>query len=174
MIANRFEPLEQVVGGRPIKARDLATAQTVVLTDVSSVDRRLIGVFHPALLAIFAIVEHEGRTLAATEYVQAKSCAALFADVPCSPRRAAEIVSELADGVAELHAREIYHGAIDATSTVLTAKGKVKLSLIAAVGGNEHDDVQALKLLLCTIGGQLSPDTAGAQSVAVFAALLRT
>ncbi|HEX8031312.1 MAG TPA: hypothetical protein VF491_22740 [Vicinamibacterales bacterium] len=174
MIADRFEPQGPVTSGVAVKALDRATAQTVLLTDVADLDRRLVGIFHPSLSAIFAIVEHEGRTLAASESVQAKSLGELFGDVPCSPRRAAEIVSEISDGVAELHARDIYHGGIDPASCMLTSKGKAKLSLTAAAGGDEHADVQALKLLLCTIGGQLTPDAAGAQSAAVFAAALRS
>jgi hypothetical protein len=172
VIANRFEPI--ATEGGVIKARDLETAQTVNLLDVAGIDARVVGIFHPALLSIFTIVQYHGRQLAATEVVQAKTLSALFADVPCHPRRAAEIVSEIADGVAELHSREICHGSIDVTTTLLTAKGKAKLSLTSAVGGTEQIDLKALKLLLCAIGGHLTPDSAGAQSAAVFAAALRT
>jgi hypothetical protein len=174
VIANRFEPLGPVTPGLPIKARDLETAQTIVLLDAANLDRRLVGIFHPALQSIFAIVEHQGRVLAASEFIQARSLADLFADVPCHSRRAAEIVCELADGVAELHALDICHGAIGPASAMLTAKGKAKLGLASAIGGTEEADLKALKLLLCTIGGQLTPDTAGSQSAATFAALLRT
>jgi hypothetical protein len=174
VIANRFEPLGPVAPGLPIKARDLETAQTVLLLDADKLDRRVVGIFHPALITVFAIVDHNGRALAATESIQARSLADLFSDVPCHARRAAEIVSELADGVAELHAHEICHGAIGPSSAMLTAKGKARLRLTTVVGGNEEADLKALKMLLCTIGGQLTPDTAGAQSVATFAALLRT
>jgi hypothetical protein len=171
MIANRFEPLAFEPGG--IKARDLETAQTVILRDVVGLDQRLVGIFHPALVSIFAIASHHGRDLAATEAVQARTLAELFADVPCHPKRAAEIVSEIADGVAELHAREVCHGQIDLRSTMLTAKGKAKLALASARSGTQEGDLKALKLLLCEIGGRLTPDSAGAQSAAVFAALLR-
>jgi hypothetical protein len=173
MIAGRFDPLGTTPSGA-IKARDLETAQTVVLHDVAGLDERIVGVSHPALLMVFAIVDYHGRTLAAAESIQARSLADLFADVPCSPKRAAEIVSELADGVAELHARDICHGAIGPASALLTAKGKAKLGLTSAIGGSEEDDLKALKLLLCTIGGQLTPESAGSQSAATFAALLRT
>ena len=172
MIANRFEPLATESGG--IKARDLETAQTVVLRDVVGLDPRVVGICHPALVTIFAIVSHQGRDLAATEAVQARTLSELFADVPCNPKRAAEIVSEIADGVAELHSRHVCHGRIDLQSTMLTAKGKAKLSLAKSSGGTEEDDLKSLKLLLCGIGGQLTPVSAGAQSAAVFAALLRT
>ena len=172
MIANRFTLIETTAAG--IKARDNDTAQTVVLVDVNHLDPQLVGVFHPALIAVFAIVEHAGRTLAATEFVQGRSLKQLFAGEPCHPRRAAEIVSELADGVAELHARGIVHGNITQTSAVLTAKGKARLSLTSAIGGDEILDVNALKLVLKTIGGNPSDAVSAAQSAAVLAGALRS
>jgi hypothetical protein len=83
------------------------------------------------------------------------------------------IVSELADGVAELHARGIVHGNITQTSAILTAKGKARLSLTSAIGGDEMLDVNELKLVMKTIGGQPSPAAMAAESAAVLAALLR-
>lgn len=172
MIAHRFVPLETTPAG--IKARDQDTAQTVVLVDVTHLDPRLVGIFHPALIAVFAIVEYAGRTLAATEFVRGRSLKQIFAGEPCHPRRAAEIVSELADGVAELHARDIVHGNITQTSAMLTAKGKARLSLTSAIGGDEILDVNALKLVLKTIGGNPSAAVNAAQSAAVLAAALRS
>jgi serine/threonine protein kinase len=171
MIANRFVLIETTPAG--LRARDQDTAQTVVLVDVEHFDPRLAGVFHPALITIFAFVEHAGRTLAATEFVQGRSLKDLFHGDPCHPRRAAEIVSELADGVAELHARGIVHGNITQASAILTAKGKARLSLASAIGGEEVLDINALKLVLKTIGGNPSEDVSNAQSAAVLAAALR-
>ena len=172
MIANRFVTIETTRSG--IKARDQDTAQTVLLVDVDHLDPRMVGIFHPALIAIFAIVDYAGRSLAATEFVQGRSLKQLFAGEPCHPRRAAEIVSELADGVAELHARDIVHGNITQASALLTAKGKARLSLTSAIGGDENLDVNALKLVLKTIGGHPNQVVNDAQSAAVLAAALRT
>ena len=172
MIANRFVTLETTAAG--IKARDQETAQTVILIDAGTLDAQLVGVFHPALITVFAVVDHEGRRLAATEFVQGRSLFDLFHGDPCHPRRAAEIVAELADGVAELHARGIVHGNITQKSAMLTAKGKARLSLASAVGGDEMLDVNGLKLVLKTIGGQPSDEANHAQSAAVLAAALRS
>lgn len=172
MIANRFIPLGTTPAG--IKARDQQTAQTVLLVDVRHFDSRLVGVFHPALITVFAVVEDGSRELAAAEFVQGRSLKDLFAGEPCHPRRAAEIVSELADGVAELHARGVAHGNITQASAMLTTKGKARLDLTSAIGGDELLDVNALKLVLKTIGGQPSVEAAGAQSAAVLAAALRS
>ena len=76
MIANRFVAIETTRAG--IKARDQHTAQTVLLVDVSHFDDHLVGIFHPALITIFAVVEYEGRSLAATEFVQGRSLKELF------------------------------------------------------------------------------------------------
>ena len=172
MIADRFVPLETTPAG--IKARDDDTAQTVMLVAVTGLDPRLVGVFHPAVISVFAVVEHAGRTLAATEFIQGRSLKELFAGEPCHPRRAAEIVSELADGVAELHSRGIVHGNITQASAMLTAKGKARLSLTSAIGGDELLDVNALKLVLKTIGGKPDERVNLAQSAAVLAAALRS
>lgn len=172
MIANRFSPIETTAAG--IKARDQETAQTVMLVDVEDLDSRLTGISHPALVTIFAIVEYAGRTLAATEFVQARPLLELFHGEPCHPRRAAEIVAELADGVAELHARGLVHGNITQASALLTAKGKARLRLTSAIGGEEILDLNGLKLLLKTIGGQPSEEVKGTQSAAVLAAALRS
>lgn len=172
MIAGRFVPLETTAGG--IKARDQETAQTVLLVDVDHLDSRVAGIFHPALIAVFAIVNEAGRTLAATEFVQGRSLKELFGGEPCHPKRAAEIVSELADGVAELHARGIVHGNVTQASAVLTTKGKARLSLTSAIGGDEILDVNALKLLLKTIGGHPSEDVNRAESAVLLAAALRS
>ena len=172
MVAGRFTILEQTAAG--IKARDQETAQTVLLVDVKNLDPALVGIFHPALITIFAIVEYAGRTLAAAEFVHGRSWKDVFQGEPCHPRRAAELVSELADGVAELHARGLVHGNITQASAILTAKGKARLSLTSAIGGDEILDVNALKLLLKTIGGKPSGDASAAQSVPVLAALLRS
>ncbi|HSJ41069.1 MAG TPA: hypothetical protein VK955_08455 [Xanthobacteraceae bacterium] len=172
MIANRFQPIETTAAG--IKARDLETAQTVILVDVKHLDPGLLEIFHPALITVFALVEYAGRTMAASEFVQGRSLMELFGGERCHPRRAAEIVSALADGVAELHARGLGHGNITQSTAMLTAKGKARLSLVSAIGGDPDLDLNSLKLLLKTIGGQPTPDASAAQSAAVLAALLRT
>jgi len=172
MIADRFVPIETTSAG--IKARDNETAQTVLLVDVNHLDSRLVGVFHPALISVFAIVEYAGRTLAAAEFVQGQSLKQVLAGESCHPRRAAEIVTELADGVAELHARGIVHGNITQASAVLTAKGKARLSLTSAIGGNDALDIDALKVLLKIIGGKPSDAASKAQSAVVLAAALRS
>jgi serine/threonine protein kinase len=173
VIANRFLPLEPYTPGTPVRARDQQTAQTVVLHPVRDFDRGLAGVFHPGLFAVFDVVEHDGLTLAACEYAPARSLPAVLGGDRCHPRRAREIVGEVADGVAELHARGLCHGAITVDSVWLTAKGKSRLTLVDAVrGGSEAGDVRALVAVLDTIAAGAVPPIE-TDSAAVLSALLR-
>lgn len=173
MIADRFIPVEAVTPGKPVKCRDQQTAQTVILQPVRDLDPRLVGIFHPSLLTIFALVEDEGQTRAACEFVQGRTLESVFGVDRCHPRRAVEIVCEIADGVAELHGRGIAHGAISSASVLLTTKGKARLALWMATGGSPQDDLNALRALLIRLGGQMSPYAAQTDSAAVLAADLR-
>lgn len=174
MIAGRFRPLETAAPGQPVRCRDQHTAQTVTLTPAPGVDARLAGLFHPSLLAIFAIVEHDGQTLAACEFVPARPLAVVLAGGRCHPKRAREIVAELANGVAELHSRGLRHGAITVDSVLVTDKGKAKLRLIDATGsGNDAADVVALRRVLSSIAAGPVPSIQ-TDSAAVLAAALRS
>ena len=173
MIAQRFVLLEPFSTTSPMRARDQSTAQTVVLHKVRNVDPRLIGIFHPGLLSIFAVVEHDGATFAACEYVPGQPLASVLAGGRCHPRRATEIVAELADALAELHAAGVAHGAVALGSVFITDKGKAKLALVDAVaGGTEDGDVKALRRLLSSIAAAPMPSIQ-TNSAAVLAAELR-
>lgn len=153
----------------------MATAQTVVLHPVTDLDRRLIGIFHPSMLAIFDIVDHEGQWFAACEFVPSQSLENLLAGMKWHPRRAAEIVAEVADGTAELHARGLAHGHISTATVFVTANGKAKLSLLAADASRDAQaDLRALQGLMDDIAGKRSPIIEQTESAAVLAAVLRS
>jgi serine/threonine protein kinase len=174
VIADRYEPLELAPAGTAVKARDMHTAQTVMLRPVSHVDERLRGIFHPSLLAIFDVVRDGPATFVASEFVQGRSLRLIMGGQPFNRRRAAEIVAEVADGVAELHARGLCHGAITVDTVLLTAKGKSKLDLVHATDGNEAADLDQLRRLLSVLTGHDHPELDEAGSAAVLAARLRS
>lgn len=174
MIANRFQPLKSVRAGESIRARDVTTAQNVVLHPVADLDGRLVEVFHPGLLAIFAIVGHEGEQFAACESVSARTLAVVLAGARCQPRWAREIIGDVADAVAELHARGLSHGDISTSSILLTSKGKAKLSLTTAVTTvDPRGDIRALVTILEKISGRTDARIGDTDSAAVLAAQLR-
>lgn len=174
MIANRYEPLEHAPAGAPVKARDMQTAQTVMLRPIARLDERLCGIFHPAFVTIFDIVRDGAATFAACEFVAGRSLRLIMGGQPFNGRRASEIVAEIADGVAELHGRGIHHGAISIDTVLLTAKGKAKLDLVHAVPSTEAIDVDHLRKLLSELVAHDAPELASIDSAALLAARLRS
>jgi serine/threonine protein kinase len=142
MIVGRYQPLEAARPGAPQRARDQQTAQTVILREAtlpSSNAEALLarihsskGIFHPSLIALFDVTElGSNRLLLAYEFVQSQSLKQMTGGQPFHPRRAAELMAEIADAAAELHARAVMHGAINFDTVLVTMKGKAKLDRIA-------------------------------------------
>jgi serine/threonine protein kinase len=174
MIAHRYQPLEVAQPGTPLRARDQQTAQTVLLREIPSgtasamADRvrphAARGIFHPALITLFDVTEIGANgLLLAYEYVQAHSMKQLSGGQPLHPRRAAELMSEIADAVAELHSRGVIHGAINLETVLVTMKGKAKLdrvgdpSLMLPAAVDEDTDLKAI----VTVLRELTRDTRG-------------
>jgi serine/threonine protein kinase len=204
LIADRYQPLDNPRPGTPQRARDLQTAQTVVLRIVrvprDGADEAMTraqaakGIFHPSLVTLFDIVpQPEGRVLLAYEYVPAQTVAQVSGGVPFNPKRAAELLTELADAVAELHAHGVPHGGIHQGTVLITMKGKAKLDRVAdpslnvLVEPSIARDLVALGDLLQELVGQpqgaATPDairqaidaarSGTLESAALFAAMLR-
>lgn len=165
MIANRYQPLEPARPGTPQRARDQATAQTVILREAGPLSadqlpavlkrsRAATGIFHPSLITLFDVTElDERRVLLAYEFVPAQTIRHLSGGQPFHPRRAAELMAEIADGIAELHARGVVHGAVSADTVLVTMKGKAKLDRLAdpsvpATAADEDGDIKSIITLL--------------------------
>ncbi len=169
-IAGRYQALEPARPGSPQRARDLQTAQTVLLRPrllpaeylhAIARARAAIGIFHPSLVTLFDVVSMpRGHVLLAYEFVQAQTLAQLSGGSPFTPRRAAAIVAEIADAVAELHARDLAHGGISQATVLVTMKGKAKLDRVgdpvwrANHGSGAARDLAALGDLLRELAGR--------------------
>lgn len=205
LIAGRYQLLDQARPTAPQRARDLQTAQTVLLRNVplpsEAADAALAraeaakGIFHPSLVTLFDVVpQTDGRVLLAYEYVPAQTMAQVSGGHPLNPKRAAAILSEIGDAVAELHARGLAHGGISQTTVLLTMKGKAKLDRIGDPSvdmmkePSTERDLSALGTLLRELVGKPAPGAPGLQAIelaveraragtfdsaAMFAALLR-
>jgi serine/threonine protein kinase len=183
LIAGRFQPLEQAKPGSPRRARDLETAQTVLLREFdllpASADaaighaRAAKRIFHPSLVTLFDIyLQGTERMLLTYEYVPAQTLAQLSGGRPLNPRRAAEILVEVADAVATLHAHGVAHGAISQLSVLVTMKGKAKLDRVADPSLNTSSatmasDLGALGSLLNELVGKPPAGTPGMQAIGV-------
>ena len=173
-IAGRYQPLDNARPGTPQRARDLQTAQTVVLRDQRLPSAEALarahaakGIFHPSLITLFDVVQHvEGRLLLAYEFVPSQPIVQVSGGHPFHAKRAAEIITEVADAVAELHARGIAHGGISQGTVLITMKGKAKLdrvgdpSLHVMLDPDPARDIQAIGDLLAELS--LRPSGAAA------------
>lgn len=182
LIAGRFQPLDNARPGSPRRVRDLETAQTLLLREVSLspstaeavLDRARAAkrIFHPSLITLFDIyTQGTERVLLAYEYVPAQTLAQVSGGHPLNARRAAEIVTEVADAVATLHAHGALHGAISQVTVLVTMKGKAKLdrvgdpSLNPAGTPSVAEDLAGLGDLLQELTGPPARGTPGADAI---------
>lgn len=205
-IAGRYQPLDIPRPGTPQRARDLQTAQTVLLRDMRlpldggdvalAHAQAATGIFHPSLITLFDVVPlPDHRVLLAYEFVPSQTIAHVGGGHPFNAKRAAGIVTEIADAVAELHARGVAHGGISQRTVLMTMKGKAKLdrlgdpSLHGRAAPTVECDLTALGDLLGELVGKPSAGgiagmqaiealverarTGTFESAAVFAAMLR-
>ena len=185
LIEGRYQPLDAAETASPLRARDMQTAQTVWLRRVAlppgGANQALLRaqaakrVFHPSLITLFdALAVAGAELLLAYEFVPAQTIAQVSSGQALNPKRAAEIVAEIADAVAELHARDIAHGAITPDTVLLTMKGRAKLdrvgdpSIVEDVLTTPERDLVALGDLLQTLVGRpAARGVAGQQAIAV-------
>jgi hypothetical protein len=188
MLPERYQPLEPIKPGTPFRARDQETAQTVMIHTIGGLAAttaaqmlmradRVKGIFHPSLVTLFDVqIAEPGALRAACEFVPAQTLHRVIGGQPIHPKRAAELVAEVADAVAELHARQFAHGAISSRSVLQTDKGKAKLDLIESLStstGTEETDMLALANLLVELAGSAVVDFSDLDSPALAAARLR-
>lgn len=166
----------------------MQTAQTVVVHTITmpnseALDARVArgarvrGVSHPALVTLFDLIAIDATSvLAAVEFVPAQPLRRVVGGQPLHPRRAAEIASEVADAIAELHAHGFRHGAISIDSVLLTTKGKAKLDLVEALRSGEateEGDLRALNAFFGELSGHPATRPSEPDSAAVMAAQFR-
>lgn len=157
--------------------------------------KKAAGVSHPAVAALYDVVDDGAEGVAlAHEHVEGRTVAGTLGGSAINPRMAVAIGIQVADGLAELHAAGMTHGAVDGAHVMITTRGQAKL-LDAGLtqwlsASPESDDLAALGAMLSSMMGTLPPEpwAAGArqalertrtnhprryQTMAVFAAELR-
>lgn len=124
--------------------------------------RKVETVSHPAVAALFDVIDQGGDLALAHEHVEGRSLAATLGGTPLNPRLAVAVGIQIADGLAELHAAGITHGAVDAEHVVITPRGQAKLidaglTRWLAPGKDPSDDIEALGRLLSAMTGRGLP-----------------
>lgn len=121
--------------------------------------RKAAAISHPSVAALFDVID-EGPDLAlAHEHVEGRTLGATLGGTPLNARLAVAIAIQLADGLAELHAGDLTHGAVDAEHVVITPRGQAKL-LDAGLTrwlsvAPEQGDIGGLGRLLSAMTGEL-------------------
>lgn len=150
------------------------------------------AIFHPSLVTLFdATLVGDDRLLLAYEFVPSQALLEFSGGQPIPLKRATQIVVEVAEALAEVHAHECVHGGVSPRAVLMTLKGKSKLDRIGdpAFRSRPSDDVIAaadlLDQLIDRTAGRGITGMQGAQalidrvrsgrveSAAAFAALLR-
>lgn len=133
-------------------------ARAALLSDA----RQASAVSHPAVALLFDVIdENEGIALA-HEHVEGRTLAATLGGTPLNPRLAVAIAVQVADGLAELHAAGITHGAVDAAHVVITPRGQAKVidaGLVRWLSPSAEivDDIEAMGALLASMTGRGLP-----------------
>ncbi len=89
--------------------------------------RAAAALAHPAVSVVYEIDEADGATFIAMELVRGRPLAALIAETPLAPMRALELAIEVAEGLAEAHARGVVHRDLKPKNVMLTESGHVKI-----------------------------------------------
>ncbi|MDQ3171776.1 MAG: protein kinase [Acidobacteriota bacterium] len=124
---------------------------------------RAAALSHPALAALFDVID-EGDVLAlAHEHVEGKTLAATLGGTALNPRVATAIAIQIADGLADLHASGLSHGSVDAEHIVINPRGQAKLidagliPWLSVAPAAKTDDVEGLGELLLSMTGRALP-----------------
>lgn len=117
---------------------------------------------HPAVASLYDVIDEGGDLALAHEHVEGKTLAATLGGTALNPRLATAIAIQIADGLAELHAAGLSHGAVDADHIAINPRGQAKL-LDAGLtrwlnpGRVATDDVAALGMLIESMTGRGLP-----------------
>jgi two-component system LytT family response regulator len=104
------------------------------LCDDPELERRLrqeaqaaASLTHPAISVVYEIDQSEGATFIAMELVRGEPLAALLARGTLDPARALDLALEVAEGLAEAHARGIVHRDLKPSNVMVTESGRAKI-----------------------------------------------
>lgn len=138
---NLLEPIGEGGLGKVFRARDTKVGRTValkVLPERITADpprlerleadaRAASALSHPNIATLFEIGDADETRYLSYEYVGGSSLAAELGGAPMNLRRALEIVVQVADALAQVHAAGLVHGDLRPSTIALTGKGSAKL-----------------------------------------------
>ena len=140
VIADRYrllDLLQESEGGLFWRAFDQVLARHVAFHVIGATDRRApllleaakrsATIVDPRILRVLDADERDGMCFVVNEWGSGQSLDILLADGPLSPRRAAWIVSEVAETIAMAHAQGQAHGRLVPENVLIDHNGSVKI-----------------------------------------------
>jgi serine/threonine protein kinase len=127
--------------GEVYRARDLALDREVALKilpkDIAEDPQRcerfeqeakaIAALSHPNILAIYEFGSDQDHTFAAMELLEGETLDERLAEGPLQPRKAIELATQIADGLAAAHERGIVHRDIKPSNIFIMSNGNVKI-----------------------------------------------
>jgi serine/threonine-protein kinase len=115
--------------GRTVAVRLLGDAITDPLSRSRALDliQPFTVISHPHVATLFEAGEHDGSIYLVHEFVPGDTLATVVAGRPMNVRRAVDLAIQVADALAEAHSLDLIHGALNASTVVVTTKGHVKV-----------------------------------------------
>ena len=138
-VLSRYTVLEEIGrGGMGVvyRARDESLGREVALKvlsatasrdDLLAEARAAAAVSHPAVAVVHDVGEAEGVTFIAMELVRGESLRTALGRGPLEPARGLALAAEVAEGLAEAHARGVVHRDLKPGNVVLSASGRAKI-----------------------------------------------
>jgi serine/threonine-protein kinase len=106
---------------------DAAARDAESLTRFERETRAVAALDHPNIVSIHDTGTHDGIPYAVTELLEGETLAERMASGPVDSKRAAEIASQVADGLAAAHAKGIVHRDIKPQNIFLTSDSRAKI-----------------------------------------------
>jgi serine/threonine protein kinase len=151
-----FQPPAQLVADPARRARFVEDARIAATLN------------HPNIAALFDVVEQDGRCYLAYEFAAGPSLRQEMAGQRLGVRRSVDVAAQIADALAEGHARGILHGDLRPETVVVTPKGSTKIlnfGMVPWTAGGSARSMAALSPGTLTpeeavVAGYLSPEQA--------------
>ena len=138
---NLLEPIGTGGLGEVYRARDTKVGRTVALKLVPEAiasdpprlaqlleDARAAAVIsHPNVATLFDTGQADGHVYLAYEFAAGRSLREEMSGVAMNPRRALDLIVQIADGVADAHGSGVIHGDLRPKTVIVTGKGSAKI-----------------------------------------------
>jgi len=82
---------------------------------------------HPNITVVHELIEHEGSHYICMEYVEGKTIRDMVETGRVSVRKAVDLISQAAEALERVHAKEILHRDIKSANIMVTMEGRVKI-----------------------------------------------